>query len=253
MRTSFSPKQSKATAKIVALANVSANLFRFRAQVSSNLNRKVAVSNALAASGLGLITSASFVVKSGATPTVEGFALATPMSKIMASSELASTLKEMGVKEVAKNMYMDSDEIIWHVSSIGDDVVIQKDSNGEVEALLASVAKEKDSTFSPLIDDTSDVGTIAYVADNGLIDTGIVFANVAGRPTHSKVLSFEDIEGEPIEVANAAVIAYDELTQLDEEQDFENIDPVDYFRIVYSKDPEMVNSLKTLTQNLVAL
>ena len=255
MKTAFSPKPKKAVADISAVQNVNENLYIFRAFVSSNLNRKAAVATALNEGGLQLAEKAAFVIdKNHGTPIVEGFALASPASRVIDKKEFASTVENMGIREIARNMYMDDDEVVWHVTAMGDELVITKDENNEVEALLASVQKHQhNSGFIPLVNKKSPPGIVAWCNNSGYIEGGIMYEPVRGREEYSRLLRFENIKGKPVDISNYSVIAYKELENLDDNHDFDNLDPVDYYEVVYSEDPEMIDTLETLAKSLTLL
>lgn len=248
MRTSFQPKLDIAvTAHLISGAQINNHLYRFKAVVSSKAaGWQDAVISQLG-SDLTLVEEACIQLSSTDMGTViEGFAKYAPSTHVVAKSEFASHCENNGLVHLSKNMYMDADERIWEVREAGADCYISKTGNDDVEALLASVnrhASTKDQ-IKPLVTASEFPGAARIVNDAGeLVDIMIVSAT-KGDNERFTYLELDNLRAQAQVASVLQVVAYEDLQHLTQAEDFENYNPLDYWREVYSDDPEMVQTLK---------
>jgi hypothetical protein len=260
MKMTFNPTLLAVTANLIAGMKVSNNVYRFRAEVSSIADKdgwKKAVASLLG-DDLKLVETACFQIdtnrQSGVGVTVEAFATFSPTTHYVAKSELASTLEKIGKGKMVANMYMTDDEAVWRVTQAGNSMVITKEGSDDIEALLASANETQnsqafDQTCADLI--TADgLGMIGFVHDNGLIEAAFSVNRTVGDPTRLQVLRVEDLKlhgkaAQPIVISALQVIAFEDLPDLDSPEDFDGLNPLEYYRSIWSNDPETMRMLET--------
>lgn len=251
--TSFNPSVTKSKTELTALANVSSHLFRFNMISTTAKTTHDAIQASL---GKGMTLVKSGLASQGRGKfgyELSGFALAYPESHVVKTNEFASYVKDKNIREVARNMYMDDDETVWQVSRVGEETIISKDGNDDIDALLASVDQNLSrTTIEPIYTEDSPVSVVAYITTSGHLESGICFANVQGDSDKSQVLAFDSINDDAVVISNLSIVAFQALENLDEEQDFENLDPLTYYRTLYSQDPDMVNTLKILMKDMIS-
>ena len=113
----FTPNLQQPKARLIAGASVSNNVYRFRAEVSSLKAGWKEALTACLGSDLKLIPQAAFEVANtrqvGVGHTVEAFAVFAPTTHYVEGPALEASLKDLGVRKVAANLYMDDNETVW--------------------------------------------------------------------------------------------------------------------------------------------
>jgi hypothetical protein len=255
----FTPNLSKPTATLIAGKQISNHVYRFRAVVSSLATGWKEALTSCIGKDLKLVPQAAFEVagkrQDGVGHTVEAFAVYAPTTHFISKSELASTLESLNVRKVAANLYMGDDETVWKVNEAGNNYTITKEGTDDIEALLASAnANHYNHDFVSQLN-PSGMGEIAFVHDNGTIVAGISVGRVNGDLNRIQALMVDDLQtkgtsAEPIVLSTLQVVAFEEFQDLDEPEEFENFDPLDYWRSVYSNDPEIMRTLETFAEDM---
>lgn len=251
----FNPSKTKVTANLVCGKKITDTLYRFQAEVSSLKDGWTDAVQAKLGSDLKLIqaTAAEHSRKSGMGKLIEAFAVIAPEMHYVKSDEFASTMENLGAKEVAKNMYMDADETVWSVTQHGDDMVITKNGNDNIDALLASanaVNDRKDDRIQPIIASFDTPMKVIYVSAAGELTSGIMFDGVNGDKQRAQVVNTKEIANEPLVIDLHQVTAFEELPELKDDADFEGDNTLEYYRVMYSEDPEMMKSLEDLYEGV---
>lgn len=257
----FNPTTSNVTANLIAGEKISNNVYRFKAVVSSLKNGWAdAVSNLLG-EDLKLVEQACFesddIRQGGIGKVVEAFAVYAPTTMMVEKAELSSTLAELNVKKVSANLYMSDDESVWKVEQAGDQFIITKQGTDDIEALLANANLNPYSskiTFNDIVN-KDGFGVVAFVHDNGCIEAGIAVGRANGDRERMQVILSDELSSkgktaQPIVISSLQVVAFEEFEGIDEPEDFESFDPLDYYRQQYADDPEMIRTLETFAQGM---
>jgi len=251
----FKIASRKPVANVQAGRRVATDLYRVRAEVSHVSDGwKEAVEEAFDR-GVSLVEGSFFDAgESAGGRILEGFCQAHPQSRRYAADGWLEAAAEDGVvlREVAANMYMDADEQVWSFRKSGDQVILTRDSGDEeVQTIVANVnavLPQGNADIVPLVR-PDEQAVVAYVTRDGFVSRGILFASV-GSGERVQIL---DVDVDEAVVATTwQIVAADDLPHLQDTEDFDSVDPADYWRQVWSDDPDMLNGLRE-TMNATAV
>lgn len=255
----FDSVLAKPQANLIAGEQITNEIYRFRAEVSSLAPGWKDAIAACLGSDLKLVTQATFEVagkrQSGVGHTIEAFAVYAPTSHFVSKAEMAATLETMKVRKVAANLYMGADETIWKVTEAGNSVSITKDGNDDINELLASAnSNHFDHSFVSELS-KSGMGEIAYVHKNGMIEAGIAVGRVKGDLNRIQAFSIDDLKEHgkkavPVILSTLQVVAFEDFKELEEPEDFNGFDPLEYYRALYSNDPETMRTLEEFAEGM---
>jgi hypothetical protein len=247
------------TANLIAGTKVNDSLYSFRVEVSSLAEGFKGAIDKVIGSDLKLVECACFEVantrQQGVGHTVEAFAVYAPTTYFVPKVQMSSTLEKLGASKVAANLYMGEDEAMWKVTQAGDSVTISKEGTDDIEELLASANSNAfNHDFTPIINKTG-MSEVAYVADNGIIEAALAVGFTKGDATRLQVFRYDDLrsKGKRAEltvISSMQVVAYEELEDVDTVEEFEQLNPVDYWRLVYSNDPEIMKMMEENVEHM---
>ena len=242
-------------AKVIAGVHVRNGLHRFQAELSHMTpGWQDAVEAALGGSvKLGVtLRNDRHVTDTSKTQVLDGWCVLAQEQRIVQAHEVASTIQEMGLVQTARNMYMDEDEAVWHISKKNGEVVITKDANADdIGGLLEKASRlsglPTDGGFRSPLEVTQLPAKVLYVSDDGNLKGGIVHSMLEGTPQLASCLATEErmLKKEPIVIHPLQVVVAEHWEGMPSGNKPKHLNK---YRLEISSEPDLLASLHTVLE-----